>query len=327
MLSYGGGQGTQLATEDKGYLMQDAVMKEAAVMIIDGVDSAAIASTLGPKAYDAHYLQSLHRCYRSILSSFKVVPQVPEDRVLELPSPRYVLNKTCFAHWAGDEFCVALCSDRPGDDAMTALWMATETLMRWYLREPNLKRLREGSEPYHLSCGIHAGPIILAHRRSLDEEQHWKPEGIAFAYAKRAQSESGRGIHTRVFITQEAERHRKSIEQALYKHAEKSRPFYKWETEDRGHRMLKGLGQKRLYEVKWFVPPGFVVNPDRYDAAYSLFTKYPIQPALAWCMWQKLLKGDVRRPVLAECFKSTGIHFETRENKTRKFRRPRRKTK
>lgn len=293
--------------------MADVISKNAAVMIMDGVESTDIANVLGPIKYDVEYVQALHKCYRSILASANLIPQDEEDTVLQGEKfvdfmKKYHVEETCFAGWTGDEFYVAFCSDKRDDDILAALWMTCEVIMRWFQREPNLNRLRQKSTPFFLSCGIHYGQITLARRRALNGEFHLKPEGIAFAHAKRAQSEARDGMYTKIFLTEEVEFNRQIIENAI----NASGVFVKFETEDKGVKYLKGLGKKRLYEVKWFHPPETFITRDRFDALFELFIMYPIQPGLAFQLYQSLKKlgENEKADKLAFRFKALGHIFE-----------------
>ncbi|MBI5359040.1 MAG: hypothetical protein HZA48_00490 [Planctomycetes bacterium] len=244
----------------------------AAILIIDGMESTTIANVWGPEKYDKDYLQQLHYCYRSVLCSIGCVKPLDNvDEPLSLPNFPDVekLRSNFHAKWSGDEFCAVFHGGDAVLDIGSALTVAGETVLRWFQRPPNCERINSHQDPFYLSCGIYYGPVTFSDRPTLEESFQKLPEGIAFAYAKRLQSKAKKGKWTNIYITDE-------IVQFLPEIKEKFNFTFDIETEEKGFEELKGPVNKRLHEIKFIFPANMIVTADQLGTLYNLFIQRPI---------------------------------------------------
>jgi class 3 adenylate cyclase len=165
-------------------------MKEATVLFIDIVDSTSLGNSL-PAAQ-----------YQNLLDEFRIACcRGAEDYVLA--NYREDDARKWFLRVQGDEFLGIIQGQSALEQAIDAVGLAHWIKLSWLLGKTNMDRVSEGKRPIDLAAGVHRGPVELAQREQpLTKERSGAFEGFAISVAKRVETFSRHGEHSRIMVTE-----------------------------------------------------------------------------------------------------------------------------
>lgn len=128
----------------------------AAILIIDGMNSTPASFAMSLQNYDKEYLCNLHKCFRAGFVLNKLMKGYKADGI-SCPYPIHSkkeyherIRDNYSVKWAGDEMVATFYTGDPVLDIGAALLIASDIIYLWFQRPPNQNRLERNQDPLYL---------------------------------------------------------------------------------------------------------------------------------------------------------------------------------
>jgi len=143
--------------------------------------------------------------YNKFISQFQevAVNTFQKYLIFDKRNRRYQLHKNFFYTLKGDELFLILLTT-PAADLKTLLSMALHLKIKWLLSPFNRSRVNIGQSPKDVGIGINFGKIVMGWHPGNKEFP--TPEGFQINLAKRIESESRKGSHSKIYLSHSAYR-------------------------------------------------------------------------------------------------------------------------
>ncbi|MFP3867707.1 MAG: tetratricopeptide repeat protein [Desulfobacteraceae bacterium] len=166
---------------------------EAAILFGDIVNCVEVSNNASLENYDDFICQ-----FQEV-----AVNAFHQYLIFDKRNRRYQLHKNFFYTLKGDELFLILLTT-PAADLKTLLTMALHLKIKWLLSPFNRTRVDIGQTPKDVGIGINFGKIIMGWHPGNKEFP--TPEGFQINLAKRIESESRRGSHSKIYLSHSAYR-------------------------------------------------------------------------------------------------------------------------
>jgi len=166
---------------------------EAAILFGDIVNCVEVSNNASLENYD------------DFISQFQevAVNTFQQHLIFDKRQRRYQLHKNFFYSLKGDELFLILLTT-PAADLKTLVSMALHLKIKWLLSLFNRTRVDIGQIPKDVGIGINFGKIVMAWHPGNKEFP--TPEGFQINLAKRIESESRKGSHSKIYLSHSAYR-------------------------------------------------------------------------------------------------------------------------
>lgn len=166
---------------------------DASILFCDIVNCVEVSNNASLEDYD------------DFISQFQnvAVNTFQQYLIFDKRDRRYQLHKNFFYTLRGDELFLILLTT-PAADLKILLTMALHLKIKWLLSPFNRSRVDIGQIPKDVGIGINFGKIVMGWHPGNQEFP--TPEGFQINLAKRIESESRQGAHSKIYLSHSAYR-------------------------------------------------------------------------------------------------------------------------